>query len=211
MRNRTIVFLKIPVWLVCLWPLAKLGYQAITGNLGADPTHTVTFATGDAAIWMLVLSLAISPVRRLVPGLSWLIRFRRLIGLFAFFYASLHLLTYVGLYAYFDPHTIATDVMKRRYVFVGMSAWLLLSLLALTSTTWSIRKLGGKRWQALHRLVYAAAVLAITHFWWLVKPGVLKPLNLTLLLAVLLAARPVIGWAKRKPRQPDLLKHTTAS
>jgi methionine sulfoxide reductase heme-binding subunit len=200
MRNTTIVFLKVLVWLVCLLPVLKLTYQAITGNLGPDPTHTVTFTTGDTAIWLLVLSLAISPIRKLIPSLSWLIRFRRLVGLFAFFYASLHLLTYVGLYAYFDLNTIATDVMKHRYVFVGVSAWLLLLLLALTSSTWSVRKLGGKRWQALHRLVYAAAILAIVHFWWLVKPGVLKPLNLTLLLAALLVARPLIGWLKRRPQ-----------
>lgn len=201
MRNRTIVLLKIPVWLACLYPLAKLLYQAATGTLGPDPTHTVTFATGDATIWILILSLAISPLRRLIPQLSWLIRFRRLVGLFAFFYATLHLLTYVGLYAYFNPGVIVSDIAKHRYVLVGMSAWFLLLLLASTSTTWSIRKLGGKRWQVLHRLVYAAAVLGILHFWWQVKPGVLKPLDLTVLLGVLLTARPALNWLQRRPER----------
>jgi sulfoxide reductase heme-binding subunit YedZ len=169
--------------------------QALTGNLGPDPTRTITYATGDATLWILIASLAISPIRKLVPKLSWLIRFRRLVGLFAFFYATLHLLTYVGLYAYFDPGTIVADVMKRRYVLVGMSAWLLLSLLALTSTAWSIRKLGGARWRALHRLVYVACVLGILHYWWLVKPGVLSPLSQTIPLAVLLVLRPVLELA----------------
>lgn len=204
MRNRTIVLLKIAVWLICLSPLAKLCYQAFTGTLGPDPTHTVTFTTGDTTIWLLVLSLAITPVRKLIPRLNWLIRFRRLLGLFAFFYATLHMLTYVGLYAYFNLNVITSDIAKHRYVLVGMSAWLLLLLLALTSTTWSIRKLGGKRWQALHRLVYVAAVLGILHFWWLVKPGVLKPLDLTILLFIFLAARPVIAFLQRRsPKQPQ--------
>lgn len=194
MRDRTIIQLKVVVWLACLYPLVRVTVQALTGNLGPDPTRTITYATGDATLWILILSLAISPIRKLVPKLSWLIRFRRLVGLFAFFYATLHLLTYVGLYAYFDFGTIVADVMKRRYVLVGMSAWLLLSLLALTSTAWSIRKLGGARWRALHRLVYVAAVLGILHFWWLVKPGVLTPLNQTILLAILLLIRPILAF-----------------
>jgi methionine sulfoxide reductase heme-binding subunit len=201
MSNRTIVFLKVLVWVVCLSPLARLCYQAFSGTLGPDPTHTVTFTTGDTTIRLLVLSLAITPVRKIVPGMAWLIRFRRLVGLFAFFYATLHLFTYIGLYAYFSWNVIVSDIAKHRYVLVGMSAWLLLLSLALTSTTWSIRKLGGKRWQALHRLVYLAAVLGILHFWWLVKPGVLKPLNLTILLFILLVARPIISRLQRKPQK----------
>lgn len=201
MRDRTVIQLKVVVWLTCLYPLVRVIVQALTGNLGPDPTRTITYATGDATLWILILSLAISPIRKLIPKLSWLIRFRRLVGLFAFFYATLHLLTYVGLYAYFDLGTIVADVMKRRYVLVGMSAWLLLSLLALTSTAWSIRKLGGARWRALHRLVYVAAVLGILHFWWLVKPGVLTPLNQTILLTVLLLIRPVLAF-----KQLDFLR-----
>lgn len=197
MSKRTIVLLKVLVWLACLIPAARLLFMVVEGSLGADPTHTVTFVTGDATIWTLILSLAITPIRKLIPKLNWLIRFRRLVGLFAFFYATLHLLTYVGLYAYFDPKVILSDIMQHRYVLVGMSAWVLLLLLALTSSNWSIRKLGGKRWQLLHRLVYLAAILGILHFWWLVKPGVLKPLNLTLLLAVLLLARVVLSFLAR--------------
>jgi sulfoxide reductase heme-binding subunit YedZ len=199
MRDRTIVQLKVLVWLACLYPLIRTIVQTLTGGLGPDPTRTITFTTGSATLWILILSLAVTPIRKLVPKLSWLIRFRRLLGLFAFFYATLHLLTYLGLYAYFDFGTIAADLMKRRYVLVGMSAWVLLSLLAMTSTAWSIRKLGGARWRALHRLVYLAAVLGILHFWWLVKPGVLSPLGLTILLAALLLLRPILAL-----RQSDL-------
>ena len=201
MRDRTIVQLKILVWIACLYPFVRMLVQAVTGTLGPDPTHTITFATGKATIWILILSLAITPIRKLVPKLSWLIRFRRLVGLFAFFYATLHLLTYIGLYAYFDPGTIVTDIAKHRYVLVGMLAWLFLLLLALTSSAWSIRKLGGTRWRALHRVVYLAAVLGILHFWWLVKPGVLEPLNLTILLALLLLLRPILAALRARPKQ----------
>src|SRR5664279_5258989 len=142
MSNRKIVALKVLVWVACLYPLLKLLYGGFFGSLGPDPTRTITFCTGLATIRLLVISLAITPLRRLTPRLSWTIRFRRMLGLFAFFYASLHLLTYIGLYSYFDVHAILADVLKRRYVTVGMAAWLLLLPLALTSTKWSIRKLG---------------------------------------------------------------------
>ena len=158
MSNGKIVALKVAVWLACLYPVLSLAYGATLGSLGPDPTRTITFATGLATIRLLVLSLAITPLRRVTPRLSWLIRFRRLLGLFAFFYASLHLLTYIGLYSYFNVHAIIADVLKRRYVTVGMAAWLLLLPLALTSTTWSIRKLG-KNWARLHSLVHVAACL----------------------------------------------------
>jgi sulfoxide reductase heme-binding subunit YedZ len=121
--------------------------------------------------------------------LAWLIQFRRLLGLFAFFYATLHL-TYVALYAGFDIDTMVADIAKRRFITVGVAAWLLLLPLAMTSTNWAIRKLGGKRWRRLHMLVYAAAVCGVVHYWWQVKPGVLSPTTNTVILAVLLAARP---------------------
>jgi methionine sulfoxide reductase heme-binding subunit len=199
MSNSKIVALKVAVWLACLYPVLNLAYEAIFTSLGPDPTRTITFATGLATIRLLVISLAITPLRRLSPRLSWLIRFRRLLGLFAFFYASLHLLTYVGLYSYFDVHAILADILKRRYVTVGMAAWLLLLPLALTSTNWSIRKLG-KNWQRLHRLVYVAACLGVVHYWWLVKPGVLTPITVTLLLAAVLLARPLVTWINNRRR-----------
>ncbi len=199
MSNGKIVTLKVLVWLACLYPLASLVYRAVFTSLGPDPTHTITFSTGLATIRLLVISLAITPLRRLSPRLSWLIRFRRLLGLFAFFYVSLHLLTYVGLYSYFDVKAIGADILKRRYVTAGMAAWFLLLPLALTSTKWSIRKLG-KNWQKLHRLVYVAATLGVIHYWWLVKSGVRTPVTITVMLGVVLLARPLTTWIKNRPR-----------
>ena len=192
MNKRAIVALKVAVWIACLAPLGVLVYQGFTSNLGADPTATVTHATGFATLRLLVISLAITPVRRLLPKLAWLIRFRRLLGLFAFFYGCLHLLTYVWLYSGFSVAAMVDDISKRRYIMAGMAAWVLLLPLAATSTNWSIRTLGGKRWQALHRLVYVAAIVGVIHYWWIVKSGVRTPLTITLVLAVLLLARLVI-------------------
>jgi sulfoxide reductase heme-binding subunit YedZ len=200
MNRTTIVILKSLTWVACLWPLALLVYGATTNTLGADPTAKITFTTGYTTLLLLILSLAVTPVRSLSPRLSWLIRFRRLLGLFAFFYGTLHLLTYVALYAGFDIHAMLADIEKRRFITMGVAAWLLLVPLAATSTNWSIRKLGGKRWQRLHRLVYLAAICGIIHYWWQVKPGVLSPLRLTIVLAVLLSARPVIAYIQRRKR-----------
>jgi sulfoxide reductase heme-binding subunit YedZ len=191
MTRKTQISLKILTWLACLWPLGKLVYGAATNNLGADPTATITFTTGLATLRLLIISLAITPLRRVSSRLNWLIRFRRLLGLFAFFYGTLHLLTYVALYAGFDLNTMAADIAKRRYIMAGLSAWLLLLPLAATSTNWALRKLGGKRWNRLHKLVYVAAVCGIVHYWWQVKPGVLTPLTTTVVLAALLLARPL--------------------
>jgi methionine sulfoxide reductase heme-binding subunit len=196
MNKRSIVTLKVVVWLVCLTPLALLVYRGFSNNLGPDPTATVTHATGFATLRLLVISLAITPLRRLSPRLAWLVRFRRLLGLFAFFYGCLHLLTWLWLYSGFSVAAMADDIGKRRYVMAGMAAWLLLVPLAATSTNWSIRKLGGKRWQALHRLAYVSAICGAIHYWWIVKSGVRTPITITLVLAVLLLAR--IVWSVRQ-------------
>jgi sulfoxide reductase heme-binding subunit YedZ len=201
MQRSTLILLKSLTWLACLGQLIVLVYEAVTNALGPDPTAKIELSTGYTTLLLLILSLAITPVRRLVPGLSWLIKFRRLLGLFAFFYATLHLLAYVALYTNFDINAITADIAKRRFITIGLAAWLLLLPLAATSTTWAIRKLGGKRWNQLHKLVYLAAVCGVIHYWWQVKPGVLSPLRLTLVLAVLLAARPVLAWLQaRKAR-----------
>jgi sulfoxide reductase heme-binding subunit YedZ len=195
MNKRAIVALKVAVWLVCLAPLALLVYRGFTNNLGPDPTATVTHATGFATLRLLVTSLAITPLRRLSAKLAWLVRFRRLLGLFAFFYGCLHLLTYLWLYSGFNVAAMIDDIGKRRYIMAGMAAWVLLVPLA-TSTNWSIRKLGGKRWQALHRLAYVSAVCGVIHYWWIVKSGVRTPITITLVLAVLLLAR--VAWSVRQ-------------
>jgi sulfoxide reductase heme-binding subunit YedZ len=201
MTRTTLLLLKTAVWLLCLFPLGWLLYAAITNTLGPDPTATLAFVTGLTALRLLTASLAITPLRKLTARLNFLIHLRRLLGLFAFFYATLHLLTYVALYAGFDPSTIATDVSRRRFIFMGVAAWLLLLPLAATSTRWAIRKLGGQRWNRLHKLVYLAAVCGVIHYWWQVKPGVRTPLAITVVLGALLLARPLLTWLKRsKPR-----------
>jgi sulfoxide reductase heme-binding subunit YedZ len=197
MKRSTIISLKALVWVACLWPFGLLVYGAVTNTLGADPTAKIELTTGYNTLLLLILSLAITPLRRVWSKLSWLIQFRRLLGLFAFFYGTVHLLTYVALYAGFDVNTMLADVAKRRFITIGVAAWLLLVPLAVTSTTWAIRKLGGKRWNQLHKLVYVAAACGIVHYWWQVKPGVLSPLRLTIVLSVLLLARPVLAWMQR--------------
>ena len=181
--------LPVIVFIACLAPLAYLVYNAFENNLGADPIATITHFTGFATLRLLVVTLAITPLRRLYKGLSWLIRFRRMLGLFAFFYGCLHLLTYIGLFAAFNVSTMIDDIAKRPYVMAGAAAWTLMLPLALTSTQWSMRRLGGKRWQALHRLIYLSAILGVLHYWWIVKTGVRTPITVTLVLALLLLAR----------------------
>src|SRR5277367_2452452 len=203
MSNRIIVFVKVLVHVACLAPVAWLVWNFWRASttapdaLGADPIAFVTFFTGKGTLRLLVTSLAITPVRRLIPKLSWLIRFRRMLGLYAFFYGCLHLLTYVWLYSSFSWSAMVNDVVRRRFITAGLTAWFLLVPLVLTSTTWSIRKLGGKRWQALHRLVYVSAIAGVVHYWWGVKQGVRTPLTITVALGVLLLARPVLSyWSK---------------
>jgi sulfoxide reductase heme-binding subunit YedZ len=198
MKRSTLILLKCATWIACLWPLALLGYGAVTNTLGPDPTSKIALTTGYTTLLPLILSLAVTPVRSLSPRLSWLIKFRRLLGLFAFFYGTLHLLTYVALYSNFSVQAMIDDITKRRFIMAGAAAWLLLLPLAATSTTWSIRKLGGKNWKRLHMLVYLAAICGLVHYWWQVKPGVLSPLRMTVVLAVLLLARPVLWWMQRR-------------
>jgi sulfoxide reductase heme-binding subunit YedZ len=201
MKRSILIPLKIAVWIACIWPAGILAYGALTNNLGPDPTATITFTTGSTTLNLLTITLAITPVRKLIPALGWLIRFRRLLGLFAFFYATLHMLTYVALYANFDIHAMLADVTKRRFITAGVLAYLLLLPLALTSTNWAIRKLGGKQWNRLHMLIYLAAVCGVIHYWWQVKPGVLAPMSISIIVAVLLGIRHVLNWMqKRKTR-----------
>jgi methionine sulfoxide reductase heme-binding subunit len=194
MSNRTIRILKIFAHAACAAPIGWLLVHLVQNDLGPDPTHTVTFFTGKGTLRLLVLSLAITPVRRLIPKLSWIIRFRRLLGLWAFFYGSLHLLTYVALYAGFSLSTMIDDISQRKFITAGLASWALMAPLALTSTAWSIRKLGGKNWNRLHRLAYVSAIAGVVHYWWGVKQGVRTPLAITVVLGILLLARPALAW-----------------
>jgi methionine sulfoxide reductase heme-binding subunit len=198
MKRSTLILFKTLTWIACLSPVLFLVYEAVTNKLGPDPTAEITLTTGYNALLLLILSLAVTPLRSLFPRLNWLIKFRRLLGLFAFFYASLHLATYVALYMNFDLNVFKTDITKRRFIIMGFSAWMLLLPLAATSTTWAIRKLGGKRWNRLHKLVYFAAICGIIHYWWQVKPGVLSPMRLTIVLFVLLLARPLVKFIQKR-------------
>ncbi len=184
--------LKPLVWLACLYWLLRLVQQALTGYLGANPVERITHRTGQAALVLLLVGLAITPLRCWTRML-WLVQYRRLIGLFAFFYATLHLLTYLVLDQNFDLFRMAHDVAKRPFILIGTLAWLILLPLALTSTQSAIRRLG-KRWTLLHRAVYAAAALGCLHFFWLEKRDKDEPLQYVAVLAVLLASRLVLKY-----------------
>jgi methionine sulfoxide reductase heme-binding subunit len=194
-------WLKPVIFVVCLGPLARLGWKAYNGLLGANPIEVITHSTGDWTLIFLLITLAITPFRKLT-GQLWLIRFRRMFGLFAFFYVSLHFMTYIWLDKFFDLHEMLADVAKRRFITVGLTGFLLLIPLAVTSTAGWIRRLGGKRWQALHRLIYFAAAAGVIHYYWLVKADKHKPLEYAFVLTMLLAYR-IVVWAIPKLRSSN--------
>jgi sulfoxide reductase heme-binding subunit YedZ len=181
-------YLKPLIFVACLAPLVRLVWRGLHAELGANPIETITHGTGDWTLIFLLLTLSISPLRRLTRQ-YWLIGVRRMTGLFAFFYGTLHLMTYVWLDKFFDVHEMVHDIAKRRFITAGMTAFVLMIPLALTSTRWSIRKLGGKRWQALHRLIYFSAAAGVIHYIWLVKADKRKPLEYGAVLAALLVYR----------------------
>ncbi len=178
------------VFFACLVPVALLVWRAVTGGLGANPLEAVTHATGDWTLRFLLITLAVTPIRR-VTGWNRVIGFRRMLGLFAFFYGTLHLLTYLWFDKFFVWTDILHDIPKRPFITVGFSAFVLLVPLALTSTAWSIRRLGGRRWRALHRLVYVAAAFGVIHYWWLVKADITLPATYASILCLLFTVR---GW-----------------
>ena len=178
---------KVALWLACLAPAVWLAYGIFTNNLGPNPIEAITRGTGDWTLRILLASLAITPARRLLQQPD-LIRFRRMLGLWAFFYAFLHLMTWVWLDKFFDPAEMWADVVKRKFVTAGMAGFLCLLPLALTSTTGWIRRLG-KNWQRLHRLAYVAAAAGVVHYWWLVKSDIRLPAMYGAILLALLALR----------------------
>ena len=189
------VALKILAHALALLPLALLVRAVLGDTLGADPVAAITHETGDWALRLVLLGLALTPLRRLI-GQPWPIRFRRLVGLYAFFYASLHLATYVVLDLGQYWSQILDDIVKRPYITVGFAAWLMLVPLALTSTKGWMRRLG-RRWGQLHTLVYAVGVLGVLHFLWLVKSDLREPLVYAGILALLLGLR--LWWKLRRP------------
>ena len=179
--------LKPLAFVVCLIPFGQLLYNAYQGDLGANPIETITRFTGSWALLILFASLSITPLRRLT-GWTDLIKFRRMLGLFAFFYALLHFSTFLVLDHFFDFDRIAKDIVKRPYVTVGFTGFVLMIPLAITSTAKMIRRLG-KRWQQLHRLVYLVGIAGVIHFYWLVKSDIRRPVQYGAMLAVLLGYR----------------------
>lgn len=180
--------LKPPVFGLCLLPLALLLYGAYQDDLGANPIEKITHNTGFWALTFLLLTLTATPLRWL-SGWSWPLRLRRMLGLFSFFYACLHFLTYLVLDQFFDFAAICQDILKRPYITVGFSAFVLLIPLAITSHQAMIRRLGGQRWLQLHRLIYPIAIAAVLHFIWLVKKDLSRPLLFAALLSGLLLIR----------------------
>lgn len=195
-ERRAVRVLRAAAWLGMGFPVAWLARGALVGDLGPEPVDTIQRWTGLPALTFLWLSLAMTPVRRL-SRLNALIRLRRPLGLAAYVYAVLHLLSYLVFDQELSVAEIAKDILEHPWVLVGFAAFLLLTPLALTSTEGAIRRLGGRRWQRLHRLVYPAAILASLHFLWLVKRDVTLPVVYILALAVLLGARLVRGRARR--------------
>jgi sulfoxide reductase heme-binding subunit YedZ len=181
----------------CLIPFGQLAYNAYAGDLGVNPIDTITRFTGSWALIFLLATLAVTPLRRL-SGWNELIKFRRMLGLFAFFYASLHFSTFLILDHFFDWQRILKDIVKRPYVTAGFTGFVILLPLALTSTAAMIRRLG-KRWQQLHRLVYLAAIAGVIHFYWLVKADIRRPAQYGAVLALLLGYRLTLKWRRSSP------------
>jgi methionine sulfoxide reductase heme-binding subunit len=206
LREKYVKALKAPIFLLCLGPAGLLVWKGFHDLLGANPLDVITRSTGLWTLIFLLITLGISPLRKLLK-LPWLIRFRRMLGLFAFFYGCLHLTTYLWLDKFFNVPEMLHDIVKRRFITAGMTAWALMLPLALTSTAGWIRRLGGKRWQTLHRLIYISAAAGVIHFIWLVKADLRRPLTYGAVLAILLAFRFMdSALNKVKPRSFSIAK-----
>ena len=188
LSERTIARLKALIFLLALWPLAKLMILGFQDDLGANPIEKILRNTGFWTLTFLTITMAITPLRQLTQRV-WLGRFRRMLGLFAFFYGVLHFSTYLVLDQFFDWANILKDISKRPYITVGFSALVLMTPLAVTSTDAMLKRLGGKRWRRLHRLVYLITAAGVIHFWWLVKKDISEPLIFGALLALSLTVR----------------------
>jgi sulfoxide reductase heme-binding subunit YedZ len=192
---KPITVVRVLAFAAALIPAAALLYRFYTNDLTANPGDYITDQTGTWALAMLVISLAVTPLRRL-SGWNEVIKLRRMLGLFAFFYATLHMLTWVVFVHYFDTHYMVEDVFERPFITIGMATFLILLALAVTSNRFSIRRLG-RKWQSLHRLVYLAAIGAIVHFWWLVKADITEPRRWAVAVSALLGFRLWWSWRAR--------------
>lgn len=192
LQKTTLAWIKTCVFLLALIPLLKLGWAAYEDNLGANPIEKITHTTGYWTLCFVLITLSVTPLRRLSDW-QWLMRLRRMLGLFAFFYGCLHFLTYMVMDQYFDWPAILKDIVKRPYITVGFTALLLMIPLAITSNDRMIRMLGGKNWRKLHQLIYLTAIGGVVHFWWLVKKDLTNPIIFALLLVGLFSIR-IFYW-----------------
>jgi sulfoxide reductase heme-binding subunit YedZ len=196
---KPITILRVAAFAAALIPAAALVYRFYTNDLTANPGDYITDQTGSWALAMLVISLTVTPLRRLT-GWNEIVKLRRMLGLFAFFYATLHMLTWVVFVHYFDTHFMIEDVVERPFITIGMATFLMLLALAVTSNRFSVRRLG-RKWQTLHRLVYVAAITAVVHFWWLVKADTTEPIRWAVAVSALLGFRVWWTWrARPSPR-----------
>ena len=186
LSDQALTRVKVIVWILCLLPVLRLVAGAVLGQLGTNPIELITRSTGTWTLVFLCCTLAVTPLRQ-ITGWVWLLKLRRLLGLFVYFYICLHLTTWVWFDQWFDINDMFKDVIKRPFITIGMAAFLLLTPLALTSNKFAMKRLG-RRWGLLHKAVYLIGILAVVHYWWLVKKDLTQPIIYALVIAALL------GW-----------------
>ncbi len=205
---KDIKFYKVAIFINALVPLALLGWDWLHGRVGADPLNFFTRTTGTLTLVFLMISLAVTPARKLT-GVQWLIRFRRMLGLYAFFYGLLHFTAYIWFDKFFDLRAAAGDVARRPFIVIGLVSFFLMVPLAVTSTNGMIKRLGGKRWARLHKLVYLTAIGGVLHFYLLVKSDTRRPLIFAAILAALLGYRIYVAYSNKLKAKPLSLKPQT--
>lgn len=193
-----VALIKAAVFVLALLPVARLIAGVIFDRLGANPIEVITRSTGTWTLVFLLVTLAVTPLRR-ISGWNWLLQLRRMLGLFAFFHASLHFTTYIWLDQFFDAAEIVKDIAKRPFITIGFVAFLMMIPLAATSWNAMVRRLGARRWTRLHRLTYAVALSGVIHYWWLVKRDLTQPIIYAVVLAMLLGVR--LTWIVRQRRR----------
>lgn len=195
-------FPKLVVFINSLVPLVLLLWDLSRNRVGPNPLEFATRTTGMLTLIFLCLTLAVTPLRKIF-GVNSLVKFRRILGLFAFFYGSLHLLTYIWFDRLFNLLSVARDVAQRPFILVGMTAFILMAPLAITSTNRMVKRLGGKRWAKLHRLVYVAAIAGVVHFWMLVKSDISLPFTFAFIVLFLLGYRLLLKYGPSTPASPN--------